>query len=440
MEKVRAQYERYPYPPRAPADERGRLLEVLIDRLTLVNFYCFKGRNDFRGARVLVAGGGTGDSTIYLAEQLRERGGEVVYMDISRASMEVAQERAAIRKLDNIRWINDSLLTLSPEQIGAFDYISCTGVLHHLADPLAGLLALKSVLKPQGGMGILIYGKYGRTGIYQLQQLMRLINGDGGSPEEKVANTRRVLAALPESNWFQHNERYLSDHRKLGDSGLYDLLLHEQDAAYSIGEVYALLSEAGLHLIEFCDVKLRMAYQPSQFIRDAELLQTIEKLDRAAQQGVAELMVGLFTKHVFYLSNQPDMQAKLGALTDVPFFFPDAQYKGFGPQLGDALRRSGNGFLRVRHESGFEFDIAPDPVATAILQGIDGSSDWRTIFAGVRAEMEGELRSDEELLDHFRPIFEQLRQYDWLLLRAPHVGVFPDTRSLQAASEGRSRL
>ena len=33
-----------------------------------------------------------------------------------------------------------------------FDLIVCTGVLHHLADPDAGLRALRSVLKPDGVM------------------------------------------------------------------------------------------------------------------------------------------------------------------------------------------------------------------------------------------------------------------------------------------------
>src|SRR5690606_33784292 len=95
LDNVRQQYEALLYPPRDPQDERRRLLEVQIDRLPLINFYCFKGQHTFQGARVLVAGGGTGDSTIYLAEQLRERGGEVVYVDISGASMQVAKERAA---------------------------------------------------------------------------------------------------------------------------------------------------------------------------------------------------------------------------------------------------------------------------------------------------------------------------------------------------------
>jgi 2-polyprenyl-3-methyl-5-hydroxy-6-metoxy-1,4-benzoquinol methylase len=37
-----------------------------------------------------------------------------------------------------------------------FDHIICTGVLHHLADPDAGLRALRSVLKPDGAMYLMI--------------------------------------------------------------------------------------------------------------------------------------------------------------------------------------------------------------------------------------------------------------------------------------------
>ena len=49
----------------------------------------------------------------------------------------------------------------------AFDLILCTGVLHHLPNPDAGLKALADVLEPSGSMGIMLYGKAARTGVYQ---------------------------------------------------------------------------------------------------------------------------------------------------------------------------------------------------------------------------------------------------------------------------------
>ena len=56
----------------------------------------------------LVAGGGTGDATIFLAEQLRGTNAEVVHLDMSQASIALAQARAQIRGLDNITWVQKS--------------------------------------------------------------------------------------------------------------------------------------------------------------------------------------------------------------------------------------------------------------------------------------------------------------------------------------------
>jgi ubiquinone/menaquinone biosynthesis C-methylase UbiE len=437
LTNVRQQYEHFPYPPRDPAEERRRLLEVEIDRLATINFYCFNGAMDFEGARVLVAGGGTGDSTIYLAEQLLKRNAEVVYLDISEAAMEIAKQRAAIRKLGNISWLHASIMSLSTETAGLFDYISCTGVLHHLDDPAVALKRLRSVLRPRGGMGLMLYGKYGRTGVYQMQRLMRIINTHEHDFSGKIANTRRVLQELPPTNWFRHNESFLIDHKDLGDSGLVDLLLHEQDVAYSIDEVHALLAVADLHFVEFADVRMRMSYRPEQYIRDPMLLEKIAKLDRVRQQSIAELLVGLFKQHVFYASARTDSQARLGKLTDAPFFLPARSYLNCGPQIAEAMAKNPHRLIPLRHATGFEFDVVSNPILAAIFKHIDGVRNWCQIFALAQAEVSGLERSNEELLDYFRPIFEQFRQLDWMLLRNAAISDFPDTVELQAESERR---
>ena len=141
-DSVQAQYEALPYPARDPADETKRLARTWLDDLPMLNHYGFAGRRSFqKGFRVLVAGGGTGDGTIFLAEQLRNSDAEVVHLDFSSASLEIARRRAEVRGLTNIRWIHDSLLNLPRLGLGKFDYINCAGVLHHLADPDEGLRA-----------------------------------------------------------------------------------------------------------------------------------------------------------------------------------------------------------------------------------------------------------------------------------------------------------
>lgn len=252
---VQTQYEALPYPERDPADEKRRLLRTWLDDLPMVSHYGFGGRASFaEGLRVLVAGGGTGDATVFLAEQLRATKAEVVHLDFSRTSLELARRRVEARGLSNVRFVRESLLDLPALGLGAFDYINCVGVLHHLPDPDAGLAALLGSLAPDGALGLMLYGTIGRAGVYQMQELLRLAIGDEPELRKRIGRAREILAATPPTNWFRRGADLYADHRA-GDAGLYDLLLHPRDRAYTVEEIFAWMGDRhGLHL-EFTDVQ-----------------------------------------------------------------------------------------------------------------------------------------------------------------------------------------
>ena len=128
---LRAQYEAYPYPVRDPADERDRLITGSPSHLDELNHYLFAGARNFAAPfRALIAGGGTGDGAIMLAQQLADLGGpaELVYLDLSGAAMAIAEARAAARGLTNIAFHRASLLDVAELGLGRFDYIDCCGV------------------------------------------------------------------------------------------------------------------------------------------------------------------------------------------------------------------------------------------------------------------------------------------------------------------------
>src|SRR5258708_11205938 len=198
-EDVRAQCERLPYPPRDPRDEAIRLITGTPSHIREVNPYLFSGRLNFtRPFRALVAGGGTGDACIMLAQQFAERRcpAEIVYLDLSSASRAICEGRAKARGLRNIQFVTGSLLDLPTSNFGQFDYIDCTGVLHHLPDPAAGMRALASVLTPDGGVGVMLYGPYGRSGVYPLQELLQTIAPPSMALEDRLAIARRLLRFL----------------------------------------------------------------------------------------------------------------------------------------------------------------------------------------------------------------------------------------------------
>ena len=125
---------------------------------------------------MIVAGGGTGSVTVFMGEQLNHTNGEIVHLDLSAASIHIAQTRAKIRGLRNIIWSQNWIEGVRFLGIGSFEEVQCSGVLHHIKFPSYGLNILKDSLTNYGGMGLMVYGKYGRTSVYQMQDLLKMIN------------------------------------------------------------------------------------------------------------------------------------------------------------------------------------------------------------------------------------------------------------------------
>lgn len=430
MNPVRDQYEAYPYPPRNPEDERVRLENSWHDFLEVINFYCFKGRNTFsQEFRVLVAGGGTGDQTIFLAEQLRpNRRAEVVHLDISANGIAIARRRAEVRKLGNITWVQGSVLDLPSLPVGRFDYINCVGVLHHLEDPSAGLAALNAVLQEDGAMSLMLYGKYGRTGVYQMQDLMRRINLGEPDLRAKIENAKAVLAGLPKTNWFKRSEGMIGDHREFGDAGIVDLLLHAQDRPFTVEELYDLVEGCGLQVVELLE-RGRCNYKIGWYIKDPRILEKVGALPRKQQQAIAELIAGDMIVHNFYVARKTGTVAALDDLRNVPFYFLDP------PRDVPGMIERGRG-QRVRIEAPLyaaPVEFVPGRHAGAIFQYLDGERSLKEIFEEVRrAHGLGEERlSNDELLEEFRPVYEQFNDLGWMLLRHRSVGRFRSIEELQ---------
>lgn len=422
--QVREQYEALPYPPRDPGDEKTRLVRTWLDDLAMVNHYCFSGKQTFRNRfRVLIAGGGTGDSTIFLAEQLRHTDAEIVHLDISRAAIEVAQQRAQVRGLDNISWFNESLLALPDLELGQFDYINCLGVLHHLEDPDAGLRALLAVLKDTGALGIMVYAQFGRTGVYQMQSLMRMINADVSDKKIKIANAREVLESAPATNWFIRGEDLFVDHKIWGDAGIYDLLLHSHDRAYTIGELYDWFNDRhGLHLELTYPGQGRSVYLPEMVVAPTQphFLASVGTLPLRSQHEIAELLSGSVIMHTFYATPAADVRAPYGDLDYVPCFFNGLN----GPRLSSLIRENNSQpFMLTDPNTGIAGYLDPGKFGEPIVKYIDGKRAFREIFARVRAEpvIHPPAPADQELFRDFQALFDFLTSIDRLLLR--HRGV-----------------
>ncbi|KKJ76100.1 methyltransferase [Kiloniella litopenaei] len=409
--EVQDQYEAYPYPSRNPADEQKRLITGSPSNLAELNHYLFAGKRDFsKPFRALVAGGGTGDATIMLAQQLADaskdgkgQAGQVTYLDLSSASRAIVEARAKARGLNNITFLSGSLLDLPSLDLEPFDYIDCCGVLHHLTSPALGLKALTSVLKEDGGIGIMVYGQYGREGVYPMQDLLRSLGKECSSLAEKVKLTRRLLEKLPPTNSFNRNP-FVIDH-KASDAELVDLLLHSCDRAYTVPQVADLVASSGLELTAFVEP---IRYKVETYVKDAKLLQHAHALPPIEQAAVAEKLASNMKLHVFYLSRRKDTVADLSqAEKAIPIFRemqPDVIAKSL--QKTSALKSN---------LDGIPLNLPLPRLSSAIAKRCDGKNNLSDIFAELK-ELDARLEWDK-FLQQFKEFYRVFNNLNHLLLR-----------------------
>jgi SAM-dependent methyltransferase len=237
-DEVRSFYDRYPYPrPVDSLEQYRRLWEDPLRRRA--DHHLFWPDKPYREDHsILVAGCGTSQAAKHA---LRWPAAQVTGIYISATSVRCREELKRKYNLKNLQ-----VHQLAIEQVNqlemSFDQVVCTGVLHHLASPDAGLAALRGVLKPDAAMHLMVYAPYGRTGIYMLQEFCRRIGIS--ATDEGIRGLIAALRALPPGHPLEHILREAPDFRQ--EAALADVLLHPQDRAYSAPQLFNFIERGQL--------------------------------------------------------------------------------------------------------------------------------------------------------------------------------------------------
>jgi len=408
---VQSQYEAYPYPERKPADEKKRLITGSPSNIPEVNHYVFGGaRNLSAPFHALVAGGGTGDAAMMLAQNMTDLGipGEVVHLDMSGPSQAIARKRAEIRGLSNLRFVEGSLLDVAEIAPGPWDYIDCCGVLHHLEDPDAGLAALASVLHPDGGMGIMVYGDLGRIGIYHMQDMLRAIApGESMDDAERVDLAKRLTSTLLPTSWLNRNG-LIRDHVDGGDPGVYDLFLHSRDRAYTVPQLFEWVDGADLRMTSLIEP---FRYDPDWLVRDPRIRKRLETLDPMTRAAFAEQFSGNIKKHVFYAVRQDN------DVTPPAADNPDVIPMLINDTAAEARERMPPGGQITVSIEGMKIDMPVPPLALLIVGLCDGQNNLSAIHAGVQ-EKRPEMDYDT-FKTQFDALYRVMNTINKMVLRVP---------------------
>ena len=236
---VRGQYEENPYPRWVHAASVA--VPTTIDQYLGKQFSwaSFRPLGSSSGIEVLVAGCGTGRHPIEVAQKYKDA--RVLAVDLSLTSLCYAKRKTPAPLAEKIRYAQADILKLGSIE-RTFDLIDAGGVLHHLAEPMAGWRILLGLLRPGGFMRVGLYSELARRGVvaaraFILEQGYRPTAGD-------IRRCRQDLLNSP-----------LTDVAKVGDffstSECRDLLFHIQESRLTIPDIKSFIVENDLNFIGF---------------------------------------------------------------------------------------------------------------------------------------------------------------------------------------------
>ena len=195
------------------------------------------------------------------------------------------------------------------------------------------------MLKPNGGIGIMVYAKMGRHGVYNMQNMMKMLLQPSDPMPFNINLTKRILNNLPKSNPLRVDPWKWKKLMKTiwnttGTNGLVDLFLPAQDVPMSVDDIYQLVADANMHLITFVHSSL---YKLDSYIHDRRLQRFLhERLKtRQEEEMFVERFTGNHYQHFFYVRKKAKVWSWKNELDmiPIPLRFDSAR-------LGKALRNS----------------------------------------------------------------------------------------------------
>jgi SAM-dependent methyltransferase len=248
---VRGQYEENPYPRWVHA--AAVAVPTTIDQHlgNQFSWASFRPLGSSSGIDVLVAGCGTGRHPIEVAHKYKDA--RLLAVDLSLTSLCYAKRKTPAPLAEKIEYAQADILKLGSIE-RTFDLIDAGGVLHHLAEPMAGWRVLLGLLRPGGFMRVALYSELARRGIVAARAFI-LEHGYRPTADD-IRRCRQDLLNSPLNGVAKASDFFSTSECR-------DLLFHIQERRLTIPQIKSFIAEHDLKFIGF-----EFAPQAVQHYRD----------------------------------------------------------------------------------------------------------------------------------------------------------------------------
>ena len=244
--RVKDFYEESPYPKYEFRETAQEYSNLNLDQY--VNWMVTRKIDNVKivkKPKILIAGAGTGGPAINLCNTVNNA--EIAALDLSFNSLAYGKRIAEENNIKNIEYIQGDILDIKKIN-RKFDYIHCTGVLHHMKDPEKGLKSLVDVLETGGFMHLAYYSEISKK---YLEPYRKMIKDNKYTSEiTDIRNFRSQIINSPDKMAIHRTVDFYNL------SMLKDLLFHPQEKFYNLETLQKIFE---LNKLEFLGFNLGQA-------------------------------------------------------------------------------------------------------------------------------------------------------------------------------------
>ncbi len=246
VEKIRDQFDAVCY-PNTPLENSPKDDYQSLYIHNLVTSYYLKNQKIIKpeGKVILDAGCGSGYKSLILAHA--NPGAKIFGIDFAEESVKLARQRLQYHGFENAEFYAIPIEDL-PSLGLEFDYINCDEVLYLLPDIVAGLQAMKSVLKPDGILRTNLHSSLQRFAYFRAQEVLKgmgLMDENPGEMEMELV--RETMTSLKDQVLLK--ALTWSHEKAVDDQWIQMNYLLQGDKGYTITQVFAALISADLEFI-----------------------------------------------------------------------------------------------------------------------------------------------------------------------------------------------
>lgn len=322
------------------------------------------------GMKIWVGGCGTNQAVL---TALKFPGATVVGSDVSIESLNTAEAVAKQLGLTNLSLRSESLNATPYDE--EFDYVICTGVIHHNADPSVPLRNLMRGMKRGGVLELMVYNYYHRVQTTAFQKAIRIL---GGSPDRPDID-RELPLAMQMVEQFPADcqmKTFLEAQQDLPEAAVADSLLQPVEYSYTVRSLADLADDCNLSFQSYCLNQFdKLSGNTNWFMAfdTPDLQSRYDALPTHEQMQVTNLLRAETSPMLWFYMHRKDHPGPVKTQGDLDAAFLHQRFvKASTLSRNYVLQGEGN-YALAAHEIPCPAPFVPvDPIAAQVFRACDG--------------------------------------------------------------------